>query len=216
MRVLGGGGPAEPHAAQYSLEGQLGPLADGADVGERAFEQAQQYLVLWHQQRAEKRHLAGRGLGDFGPDPVGRLVVAHLRLDMAEQVMRVRQRERVGQPPSRGQRGLLSGDVVPPPAAPVLLEVVFELELLLLDDDAFESELEFELLVEDDDLPEPVLVLVVCVVGLAALVVGTVRSGAPVVSLLPEPLPPHAVITIAISTATPTPTRRRYLRLEAR
>ena len=38
---------------------------------------------------------------------------------MAEQVVRVGQGERVAKPPGRGQRGLLGGRVVLPPAAPV-------------------------------------------------------------------------------------------------
>lgn len=95
---------------------------------------------------------------------------------------------------------------VPAPVAPVLLEVVFELELELEDDELkfVALEVEFDVV----DVWEPPVV-VVCVEGLAALVVGTVRSGAPVVSLLPEPLPPHAASAIAISKAAPTPNRRR-------
>ncbi len=87
-----------------------------------------------------------------------------------------------------------------PPVPPVLLAPVFELELVLFA--AVEFEFEAVLLLDVEFLAL-LFVTVVRVAGLAALVVGTTSGGAPVVSSLPAPLPPHAASATAASTAAP-------------
>jgi hypothetical protein len=114
-------------------------------------------------------------------------------------------------PPVVDVLAVVEFEVPPPPVAPVPLEPVFELALEL---PVFaELELEFELPVADDELAAVSVVAVVCVAALAALVVGTVSCGAPVVSVLLLPLPPHAAIATATSTEAQPATRRRHLRL---
>ena len=90
-------------------------------------------------------------------------------------------------------RPLAPPPLVAPPPPEVALLLLFELEF-----DA--PEVALLLVVPEFELP---VLLALCVDGAAALVVGTVRGGAPVVSLLPAPLPPQAARAIAESTATP-------------
>lgn len=90
-------------------------------------------------------------------------------------------------------RPLAPPPLVAPPPPEVALLLLFELEF-----DA--PEVALLLVVPEFELP---VLLALCVDGAAALVVGTVRGGAPVVSLLPVPLPPQAARAIAESTATP-------------
>ncbi len=89
--------------------------------------------------------------------------------------------------------------VEPPPVGvvvPLELPPVFELEL----DPVFELELVFD----DEELVElPVEPVLLCDVGVAKLVVGTVSSGAPLASLLPSPLPPQAASASPASRAAP-------------
>lgn len=99
-------------------------------------------------------------------------------------------------------------DVPPPVAAVPPLELVFELGLELPPVGVLELELVPAPELLDVDLFAPPLA-VVCVVGLAALVVGTTSGGAPVVSLLPLPLPPHAASAIAASAAAAPAPRAR-------
>jgi hypothetical protein len=83
----------------------------------------------------------------------------------------------------------------PPVGVVVALEppLVFELELVLEAGLVFDDE---ELFVAPVELPESVA-------GAAALVVGIVSGGAPLVSWLPRPLPPHAASASAASRALP-------------
>jgi hypothetical protein len=104
----------------------------------------------------------------------------------------------------------------PPPVGVVapLLEPAFEVApLLALEFEPPEVELAPASVVE---VPLDALVVVtVWVVGAAALVVGTVSAGAPVVSLLPRPLPPQAASATATAIAAPPAmvTREKRLRV---
>jgi hypothetical protein len=104
---------------------------------------------------------------------------------------------------------------VPPPVAPVLLEPVFELELEPPPVAEFELELEPAAELVVDELLVPLLA-VVCVVGLGALVVGTVSGGAPAVPVVPLPLPPHAASATERRTTAALAVRARLLRLRFR
>lgn len=87
-----------------------------------------------------------------------------------------------------------------PALAPVLeLELEFDVELVPL----FVDEELFELFELD----------VAWVSAVAALVVGTISGGAPLVSLLPAPLPPQAASAIAAATAAPAAMMVRKWRL---
>jgi hypothetical protein len=61
---------ADFDAAEDALEGETGPFTDRTDLGWRPGEQAQQHLVLGHQQRAEKRDLVAGQARQFPPDPL--------------------------------------------------------------------------------------------------------------------------------------------------
>lgn len=93
---------------------------------------------------------------------------------------------------------------------------MFELELELL----LELELEagFEVLeVPDDVVDFDEAELALCPeVGDAALVVGTVRGGTPLVSFVFAPLPPHAATAMATSNTAPVLARIRRIDLPER
>jgi hypothetical protein len=102
----------------------------------------------------------------------------------------------------------------PPPAGVVALLSEPELEfapLLALEFEPPEVELAP---VFADEVPfDPLVVVTVCVAGAAALVVGTVSVGAPVVSSLPTPLPPQAASATATTAAAPPAMTARGKRL---
>jgi hypothetical protein len=118
--------PADP-----VLQGGLGPpVPDGLEHPQRVQRDGQRlgvaFLFLQHAGQAVEHHgLVGpvaelTELIERPPEVrVSRLVGAGLRLDVAEQVVRVGQGERVVQPGGRGQRDPLGRGVVLPPAAPV-------------------------------------------------------------------------------------------------
>lgn len=104
----------------------------------------------------------------------------------------------------------------PPPVgvvAPLLEPALKFVSLLALE---FEPpEVELAPGVVDEEPLDALVVVTVCVVGAAALVVGTVSAGAPVVSLLPTPLPPQAASASATAIAAPPAmvTREKRLRV---
>jgi hypothetical protein len=101
----------------------------------------------------------------------------------------------------------------PPPAGVVAPLSEPELEFAPLPALEFEPP-EVELAVVFVDEPaDPLVVETVCVMGVAALVVGTVSAGAPVVSSLPTPLPPQAASATATAIAAPPAMMARGKRL---
>lgn len=124
--------------------------------------------------------------------------------------------------------GTVALDVFPPPVvvAPLLVVVVPSpdepppagavVPALLKLDPLFVDGLELDppLVTLDepavvDELPDTVLLVDACVATVAELVVGTVRVGAPAVSVVPLPLPPHAVsASAAMTAAAPAMTAR--------
>ena len=106
---------------------------------------------------------------------------------------------------------------VPSPVEPPPLGVVapLELELAGVLEVEFDPVDVFELLLDDDDeLFDPEEDAVVA--GDAALVVGIVSCGAPFVSLLPRPLPPHAARASPASRAAAPAATERKRRLHTR
>jgi hypothetical protein len=97
----------------------------------------------------------------------------------------------------------------PPPAGVVVPLVEFDPAPVLLELEFEPPEVELAPEVVDAEPPDPVFVAVVCVNGVAALVVGTVRDGAPSVSVVPAPLPPQAASASAAITAAPPATMAR-------
>jgi hypothetical protein len=100
----------------------------------------------------------------------------------------------------------------PPPAGVVVPLLEFVPAPVVLEPE-FEPEVELAPEVVDVEVPDPVLVVIVWVSGVAVLVGGTVKDGAPVVSVVPAPLPPQAASASAAITAAPPARMARGRRL---
>lgn len=80
--------------------GQADPLADGADLGRGADEQAWQHLILGHQQQATEQDVVAGGPGQLRPGPPGQRLRGR-RGHTRQQALRDLALRVPGHPPAR-------------------------------------------------------------------------------------------------------------------